>query len=642
MSSVGGNKSKTSDSISTDSVSSDPTVADAPAFDSAAFLKGLTGKPGVYRMLDKSGKVLYVGKARNLKKRVSSYFTRADTSPKTRAMVAQIRGIEVTVTHTEKEALILENNQIKRLKPRYNIWFKDDKSYPYIYLSTDHNFPGLSYHRGAKSKKGRYFGPYPSAGAVRNTLNLMKKLFLTRQCTDSFFANRTRPCLEYQIKRCSAPCTEFISREDYQKDIQHSIMFLEGKNEQVIDSVITPMQKAADAQEYERAAHYRDQISNLRKLQESQYITAKKGNIDVIACQVKEGVACVLVFFIRNGLNQGSKTYFPRSNFQGHTANTLPESILEAFLAQFYLKDHAVSGMPKEILLSHEPGNSKLLQEVISTRAERQIKIKCHFRGDRAQWVKMAAENAELSLTQHLTNKENRQQRTDKLSQVLHLEIPIQRMECFDISHTGGEATVASCVVFDVEGPRTTDYRKFNITNITPGDDYAAMEQAITRRYTRVKKEEGKIPDIIFIDGGKGQVAKTKKVLEELQLNEPVLIGIAKGPSRKAGLETLIIERDDKQIHLPHDSPALHLIQHIRDEAHRFAISGHRQRRKKARNQSPLENIEGVGQKRRQNLLRHFGGLQGITSAGVEDLAKVSGINKNLAQKIYDTFHENI
>jgi excinuclease ABC subunit C len=402
------------------------------------------------------------------------------------------------------------------------------------------------------------------------------------------------------------------------------------------------MQKASDALEYERAAHYRDQISNLRKLQENQYITSEKGNIDVIACDYKEGIACVWVFFIRNGLNQGNKTYFPK-----HPGNTAPESILEAFLAQFYLKDRAVSGMsevifPREILLSHEPENSKLLQEVISGHAKRQIKIKSRCRGDRAKWVKMASENAGLSLTQHLANKQSRQQRTDKLTRLLNLEIPIQRMECFDISHTSGEATVASCVVFDAEGPLTTDYRKFNITNITPGDDYAAMEQAITRRYTRVKKEEGKIPDIIFIDGGKGQVGRAQEVLEELQLNEPILIGVAKGPSRKAGLETLIIERDNEQLHLPHDSPALHLIQHIRDESHRFAITGHRQRRKKARNQSPLENIDGVGQKRRQNLLRHFGGLQGITSAGVEDLAKVIGINKNLAQKIYDTFHENI
>ena len=627
MSSIGEGKGKQSDS----------TGYDVNLFDSADFVKGLTGKPGVYRMLDESGKVLYVGKARNLKKRVSSYFTRADTSPKTRAMVAQIRGIEVTVTHTEKEALILENNQIKLLKPRYNIWFKDDKSYPYIYLSTDHDFPALSYHRGAKSKKGRYFGPYPSAGAVRNTLNLMKKLFMIRQCKDSFFANRTRPCLEYQIKRCSAPCTNFIGKEDYSKDIEHSIMFLQGKNEQVIDSLIEPMQEAADAHEYERAAHYRDQISSLRKLQENQYITAEKGNIDVIACEYKEGVACVWVFFIRSGLNQGSKTYFPK-----HPANTSPETILEAFLAQFYLKDRVVSGLPKEILLSHGPENCKLLQEVISSHARRQIKIKYRCRGDRAKWIKMASENAGLSLTQHLANKESRQRRTDKLTQLLNLEIPIQRMECFDISHTSGEATVASCVVFDAEGPLTMDYRKFNITNITPGDDYAAMEQAITRRYTRVKKEDGKIPDIIFIDGGKGQVSKAQKVLEELQLNEPILIGIAKGPSRKAGLETLIIERGNKQLYLPHDSPALLLIQHIRDESHRFAITGHRQRRKKARNQSPLENIEGVGQKRRQNLLRHFGGLQGITSAGVEDLAKVNGINKNLAQKVYDTFHEDI
>ena len=604
-------------------------------FDSATFLQGLTGKPGVYRMLDGSGKVIYVGKARDLKKRVSSYFTLADNSPKTRAMIAQIKGIEVTVTRTEKEALILENNQIKALKPRYNIWFKDDKSYPYIYLSSEHDFPGLGYHRGAKTKKGRYFGPYPSAGAVRNTLNLMKKLFQTRQCKDNFFANRTRPCLEYQIKRCSAPCTGLISAEDYQKDIEHSIMFLEGKNEQVINSLVTPMQEASDSLEYERAAHYRDQIRNLRKLNENQYITSEKGNIDVIACSYKESTACVLVFFIRNGMNQGSKTYYPK-----HPAITTPKLILDAFLAQFYLKDNAVSGMPREILLSHEAENIKLLQELISSHAGRQIRVKYPLRGDRAKWVKMASENADISLTQHLTKKENRQQRTDKLNKLLKLERPIQRMECFDISHTSGEVTVASCVVFDGEGPLTRDYRKFNITNITPGDDCAAMEQAITRRYTRVKKGEGKLPDIILIDGGKGQVATAKKVLEELQVNEAVIIGVAKGPSRKAGQETLIVERGNKQIHLPQDSSALHLIQHIRDEAHRFAITGHRQRRKKVSNHSPLENIDGIGQKRRQNLLRHFGGLQGITSAGVEDLAKVNGINKDLAQKIYHTFHE--
>lgn len=604
-------------------------------FNSTDYLKNLTGKPGVYRMLDGSGVVIYVGKAMHLKKRVSSYFTLADNSPKTRAMVAQIQGIEVTVTHTEKEALILENNQIKALRPRYNIWFKDDKSYPYIHISTEHKFPSLSYHRGAKNKKGRYFGPYPSAGAVRNTLHLIKKLFMTRQCKDSFFANRTRPCLEYQIKRCSAPCTNFISHADYQKDIMHSIMFLQGKNEQVIDSLITPMQRTADALEYERAAHYRDQIIHLRKLQESQYITTEKGNIDVIACQYQGGVACVWMFFIRNGLHQGSKTYFPK-----HPVNTTQEAILEAFLAQFYLKAQATTGAPKEILLSHAVDNSKLLQEVISNHIKRQIKIKNRCRGERAKWVEMAVENATISLSQYLANKESRQQRTDKLAQFLNLERPIQRMECFDISHTSGEATVASCVVFNDEGPLNTDYRKFNIANITPGDDYAAMEQAIMRRYTRIKKEDGKIPDIIFIDGGKGQVGKAQKVLEELQLNEPILIGVAKGRARKAGLESLILERGNKRIHLPHDSPALHLIQHIRDESHRFAIAGHRQRRKKVRNQSPLENIDGVGPIRRQNLLRHFGGLQGITSAGVGDLTKIRGINKNLAQKIYDTFHE--
>ena len=621
-------------------------------FKATVFLQALTSKPGVYRMLDELGEVLYVGKAQNLKKRVASYFTGADTTPKTRAMIARVKDIEVTVTRTEKEALILENNQIKLLKPRYNICFKDDKSYPYIYLSAQLDFPRLSYHRGAKAKTGRYFGPYPSAGAVRNTLNLMKKLFMVRQCTDSFFANRQRPCLAYQIKRCSAPCVAFIGKKDYQEDVKRSILFLQGKNDQVMDGLLYRMQQASDALNYERAMRYRDRIKNLRKVQENQYITTEKGNIDVIACVYRKNIACVCAFFIRNGLNQGSKTYFPED-----ALNTTPKLIIEAFLAQFYLKTYMFGDLPDEILLSHAPYNSKLLEEVIRGHAQdnkttqgdkatqRQIKIKTHCRGERAKWVKMALENAELSLRLCLANKESQHRRTRELMRLLNLETPIQNMECFDISHMSGEATVASCVVFDAKGPKNADYRRFNITNITPGDDYAAMEQAITRRYARVKKENAKIPDIIFIDGGKGQVSKAQKVLKALQLNEPILVGIAKGSSRQAGVETLIVQHGKnakKCLHLPHDSPALHLIQHIRDESHRFAITGHRLRRKKARNRSPLENIDGIGQKRRQNLLQYFGGLQGVSSAAAEDLANVHGINKHLAQKVYDTFHETL
>ena len=605
------------------------------AFDSRAFVRDLTSKPGVYRMVDEAGDVIYVGKARNLKKRVASYFMRADNSPKTRVMVRQIRHIEITVTRTEKEALILENNQIKRLKPRYNIYFKDDKSYPYIYLSDTHDFPALHYHRGARRKKGRYFGPYPSAFAVRDTLNLIKKLFLTRQCKDSFFRNRSRPCLEHQIKRCSAPCVGLIGKAEYHKDIERTVMFLEGKNEQVTESLIIPMQRAADALEYERAARYRDQIVNLRRLNENQYITVGKGNIDVIACCHREEVACVLVSFIRNGLNQGSQAYFPKLRFADGEASG---SIMDAFLAQHYLQS-AVS-IPDEIILSHKPSNCALFEAVISAYIKRRVRLKVTLRGDRAKCMEMALENAKLALKQRIAGKSSHEQRTEKLKEFLGLDMPIRRMECFDISHTGGDNTVASCVVFDAMGPVKDDYRRFNIEGITPGDDYAAMEQVILRRYTRVKKEAGQLPDVIFIDGGRGQIGTARKALDELAINEPLLIGVAKGVSRKPGQETLIMECDHRPIRPPAHSPALYLIQQIRDEAHRFAIAGHRLRRRRANRQSPLQCIAGVGGKRRQNLLRHFGGLKGIISAGVGDLVRVDGINKNLAQKIYDTFHE--
>jgi len=604
-------------------------------FNPKSYLKTLTSKPGVYRMLDMDGKVIYVGKARNLKKRVASYFTRSNQqSPKTRVMVQAIANIEITVTHTENEALILENNLIKELRPRYNVWFKDDKSYPYIYLSSDQKFPRLSYYRGARKGKGQYFGPYPGAGAAKKTLHLLQKLFQVRSCKDSFFANRRRPCLQYQIKRCTAPCVDLISADEYQQDVKHAVMFLEGKNEEVIKALLEPMQMAADALDYERAAQYRDQISNLRKVQEHQYISTEGGDFDIIACCSANGMSCVQVIFIRGGLNLGSKSWFPK-----HVRESSEADIINAFIPQFYLDQQVKRTIPQEILLSHAPEEIQLLQEVLSAQAEKKIAIKHRLRGDRAKWVKMALENAGMNLNQQLATSASQQQRNQELKRVLNIDDSLERIECFDISHTQGEATVASCVVFGSEGAISSDYRRFNIEDITPGDDYAAMEQVLMRRYTRVKKEDGKLPDLILIDGGKGQIGAAKKVMEELQLNDIILVGVAKGPSRKPGLETIILEKEHKTITLPANSAALHLIQTIRDEAHRFAITGHRQRRKNARNKSSLESIEGVGNKRRQNLIRHFGGIQGIISAGVDDLAMVPGINKNLAQKIYDNFH---
>ena len=604
-------------------------------FNPKFFLKTLTTRPGVYRMFNSKGQVIYVGKARNLKKRVASYFTAGrQDSPKTQAMTRAIADIQVTVTHTENEALLLENNLIKELRPRYNVWFRDDKSYPYIYLSSDQAYPRMSYYRGARRGKGRYFGPYPSAGAAKKTLNLIQKLFQLRSCKDSFFSNRSRPCLQYQIKRCTAPCVDLISAEDYRLDMQHAVMFLEGRNEDVIKALLEPMHQAATHLDYERAAQYRDQISNLRKVQEHQYVSGKQGDYDIIACSVRDGISCVLVLFIRGGLILGSKAWFPK-----HTTGASEADIISAFIPQFYLDEKLQRTIPGEILLSHAPADPDLLENVLTRRAGKKTIIKYRLRAEQAKWLQMARDNAVETLKQQMATSLNQQQRHTALQQLLKLEDPLERIECFDISHTQGEATVAACVVFGPDGAVNSDYRRFNIEGIRGGDDYAAMEQALLRRYTRVKREDGKLPDLVLIDGGKGQVTSAKKIMEELQLTEIILVGIAKGPARKAGQETLVLARENKSLYLPGHSPALHLIQTIRDEAHRFAITGHRQRRKKARSRSSLEEIEGVGSKRRQSLIRHFGGIQGITSAGVDDLAMVPGINKNLAQKIYDTFH---
>lgn len=602
-----------------------------PGFDAKAFLKTLSSHPGVYRMLNAQGEVIYVGKARNLAKRVGSYFSRSVSAPKTRAMVSQIANIEVTVTSTENEALILENNLIKELRPRYNVLLRDDKSYPYIYLSAD-EFPRLAFHRGARRAKGQYFGPFPSAGAVRETLNLLQKVFRVRQCEDSFFRNRSRPCLQYQIKRCTAPCVGYVSEQDYGEDVRHARMFLEGKDSQVIDELVAEMERASAALEFERAAALRDQIATLRRIQQKQYVSGEGGDLDIIVADVKNGVGCVQVFFIRGGHHLGNKTFFPK-----HTQEVEPAEVLSAFLPQYYLG----KPVPAEILVNQDLEERQWLASVLAEQAGRKVSISHRLRGDRARWLAMAEANLQQALARQLVSSAGLRQRYEALQDALGLEDLPQRLECFDISHTQGEATVASCVVFDQEGPRKSDYRRFNIADITPGDDYAAMRQALTRRYTRLKKGEGKLPDILFIDGGKGQLSQAREVLDELQVADLTLVGIAKGPERKAGLETLFLSGRREPIILPADSPALHLIQQIRDEAHRFAITGHRQRRAKARGKSPLEGIAGVGAKRRRDLLNQFGGWQEVARAGVEDLAQVKGISRELAQRIYDAFHQD-
>ncbi|HWQ94814.1 MAG TPA: excinuclease ABC subunit UvrC [Gammaproteobacteria bacterium] len=611
-------------------------------FDVEGFLKTLTGRPGVYRMQDAKGEVLYVGKARNLKKRVTSYF-RASNDSKTQAMVAQIRAIEVTVTHTETEALILENTLIKELQPRYNVLLRDDKSYPFIYLSSTDDFPRLALHRGAKRAKGRYFGPYPSAGAARESLHLLQKVFPVRQCEDVFFKNRSRPCLQYQIKRCTAPCVGLVDKEIYQQDVQHAVMFLEGKSHLLTDDLAARMESAAAQLDFERAAHYRDQIAMLRRVQEHQYVSGERGDLDVIACAVRSGVACVQVFYVRAGRNLGNKSFFPRV-----PAGAGAAEVLSAFISQYYLADPARDGepanvkeIPSEILINLPLDEQGLLQQGLAAQAGHKVTITHAVRGERARWVQMAVANAGHALAFELSNKGTIRQRLEELKAALDLDATPQRLECFDISHTMGEATVASCVVFDCNGPLKSDYRRFNIQDITPGDDYAALRQALSRRYTRLKQGEGKLPDVLLIDGGKGQVAQAEQVLEELQVTGVTLVGVAKGPGRRAGLESLFLSATGAPVILPENSPALHLIQQIRDEAHRFAITGHRQRRAKARTTSTLEAIPGMGPRRRQVLLSHFGGLHEVARAGVEDLAQVQGISREIAQRIYDSFHSD-
>ena len=605
-------------------------------FDHASLVSNLPTSPGVYRMLSVGGDVLYVGKARNLRKRVQSYFRRHDQTDRIDLMVRQVANIEITVTHTEREALLLELNLIKSLQPRYNVQLRDDKSYPYIFVSDTQEFPRIGFYRGAKREKGRYFGPFPSSGSVRESLHLLQKTFLVRQCEDSFFRNRSRPCLQYQIKRCSAPCVGFIDRERYQQDLRHALMFLEGSSHAVIAEMIQKMEAASAHHDYETAAIYRDRIRALKHIQEKQYISGKNGDADVLAVATVEEAACVEVTYIRHGRNLGSKSFFPKIG-----ADVTPEAILGAFLPQYYLSATGTTGrtIPPQIYLNQTISDKSLLEKVFAQQARKKIRIVAPARGAPRHWVQMAEINATDTLRRWRAGKIDMQQRFEALRDALALDVLPERIECFDISHTMGEAAVAACVVFDRGGPAKSDYRRFNIAGIEPGDDYAAIAQALTRRLRRVKDGEGKLPDLLFIDGGKGQLSAAEAVLQELQIDGLRLIAIAKGPERKPGKEQLFLSGAGRPTILPSDSPALHLIQQIRDEAHRFAIAGHRQRRGRARTTSSLELIPGIGSKRRQALLKNFGGLQGLTRAGVEDIARVPGISQDLAQRIYDSFH---
>jgi len=605
-----------------------------PPFDAEQFLAHVSSRAGVYRMYDSQQNLLYVGKAKNLKKRLASYFRKTGLSIKTQALVSKIQQVEVTITHTESEALLLESNLIKEYQPPYNILLRDDKSYPYIYVSIQDVYPHIVLHRGAKRKKGQYLGPFPSAGAVRDSLQFIHKLFKIRTCEDNYFKNRSRPCLQYQIKRCTAPCVGYISEKRYQADIHHAMMFLEGKSNQLIEDLVTQMETAAEKLDFEKAAINRDQIRMLQKVVEKQYISGDERDVDIVACYCNGAQACVQVFFIREGRNLGNRSYFPK----------LPEALSETkvlsnFIAQYYLQQQGAQQQTREIILSHTLEEMDSMQTAIGERVGHKIRLTHQVRSERARWVSMALNNAETALKARMNSRAGMLKRFEALQKILQLDELPRRLECFDISHTMGEATVASCVVFTLEGAYKQDYRRFNIEGIEPGDDYAAMRQAIQRRYSKLKKTKddgAKMPDILFIDGGKGQLRQAVEVMDQLQIDEVQLIGVAKGEGRKAGLEKLVFSDGREDLYLPEDSIAFHLILNVRDEAHRFAISGHRAKRAKARRTSALEAIPGLGPKRRQNIIKHFGGLQGVKQAGVEDLAKVPSISRNLAQIIYD------
>ena len=622
-------------------------TATAP-FDGKAFSRGLSTAPGVYRMIGADDKVLYVGKASALKNRVSSYFNATPKSARIMAMLSQTVRMEVTVTRTEAEALILENELIKSLKPRYNVLLRDDKSYPYVLL-TNEAWPRIAVHRGPRSIPGRYFGPYASVGAVRDTLNLMHKLFKLRSCEDSVFRNRSRPCLQHQIGRCSAPCVGLVSAREYAESVRRATLLLEGRSDELTDELGRAMEGAAQRLDFEEAARLRDLVSSIRTLQARQYVDGRAADLDVLAVSMQGAAACVVLLAFRDGRNLGTRSFFPRTNGSENA-----EEVLAAFVSQYYGEQLP----PGEIVIDRDIPDRELIQQALSASGERKVEIRHRVRGDRAGYLDMARRNAQITLASERTSHAAQLARAEGLRELLGMAALPQRIECFDISHTMGEATVASCVVFDAEGPVRGQYRRYNIAGIEPGDDYAAMHQAISRRFRRavasdtvdvddpaaatrrkrVDKAAAVLPDILLIDGGAGQVAQARAVLDELGIEGVALVGVAKGPARRPGDEELLLP-DGRCVRPGAGSPALQLVQQVRDEAHRFAITGHRGRRQKARNTSRLEDIPGIGPRRRANLLRHFGGLGGLKAAGVEEISRVEGVNAALAERIYATLH---
>jgi len=609
-------------------------------FDAKSFVDSLPIRPGVYRMLDEQGEILYVGKARNLKSRVGSYFQPSNVQPKVQALIAKTAGMEVTITNSETEALLLEFNLIKKHRPRFNVVLRDDKSFPYLHLESGHEFPRLAFYRGSRKEAGRYFGPYPSAGAVRDTLQQLQKLFRIRNCDDAYFSNRSRPCLQYQIQRCTAPCVGLISPENYARDVSAATKVLEGRNDEVSEDLGRRMEAAAERLEFEEAAQIRDQLAKLKVIQAQQIVTAGADHeADVIAVAANAVAAangggpprefCVALMFVRAGRSLGSTTFFPKAQYA-----ELPE-VLAAFTTQYYLEREA----PAEIIVEQDFDEMQVLESALSERASHRVRISSSVRGIRARWLEMVQNNAREALHMRALARASIHLSLDDLREAFDLEEAPTRLECFDISHTGGTDTVASCVVFGVEGPLKSEYRRFNISGIQPGDDYAAMHQALTRRYKRIRDGEVVRPDILLIDGGKGQLAEAGKVLEQLGMQGIVLIGVAKGADRRVGQEQLFLLGRDTPTILPPDSRALHVIQRVRDEAHRFAVAGHRRKRAKRHSQSILETIPGLGPVKRRELLKQFGGLQGILRAGIDDFVQIRGLGRELAQVIYEHLH---
>ncbi len=608
------------------------TAQSDPDFDHKTYLKQLTEKPGVYQMLDKDGHILYVGKAKNLKNRVTSYFRARGLSGKTLSLVRRIASIDVTITATETEALLLEHNLIKHNRPPFNILLRDDKSYPYIFLS-DGEYPRIEIHRGAKRKKGTYFGPYPNVSSVKESLSLLQQVFQVRQCSDQYFSNRSRACLQYQIKRCTGPCMKHISTEEYAQQVAYTRLFLEGKNNQLHQMLAKKMEDSSKALDFEKAAEYRDQLQHLKRVTEQQFIETGNDQADVVSFAIKAGMACIHVLFIRHGRMIGSRSYYPRMGLEDDK-----NSLLLGFLGQFYLAN-TQRDFPRRIVIPSDDECFLALSGALSQQAKRKIDVVGPTRGRVETWLDLATNTAKENVAQRVSNKESLRKRFVALEQAL--EYPeLNRLECFDISHSSGESTKASCVVFDRNGPLKSHYRRYSIEGITPGDDYAAMEQALTRRYESLSDDKETKPDILFIDGGKGQVSTAQKVLTALNITDIILVGVAKGPSRRAGFEQLILCDQKKVMTMPDDSPALHLIQHIRDEAHRFAVKSHTQSRDKKRKRSGLEDIPGVGAKRRRQLLHHFGSVKAVMEAPVRELMKVPMISEKIAEDIYAEFHK--